>query len=110
MDSWTYVLVFDPHECSGTDILVITQPIELKSSLFARLGRSYIEKVSLLKIQTEKLTSDILEYTYSVTSRLQKNSFLSIWHRDATASLDQCSVRHIQTLYLFHNKFCTLTK
>ena len=30
----------------GPDILVITQPIELKPSLFARLGRKYVIKVS----------------------------------------------------------------
>ena len=39
---WQFISRFDRYECSGTDILVITQPIELKTSFFARLGRKYI--------------------------------------------------------------------
>ena len=42
---WQFVSRFDFHEYSGTDILVITQPIVLKPSLFARLGRNYIVRV-----------------------------------------------------------------
>ena len=59
------------------------QPIELKPSLFARLGRNYIVKVSLKaqaddsfpKLSTEKFTSGVLEDIYLVVSCLKKNLF-----------------------------------
>ena len=44
---WQFVSCFDPHECSGTDLLVITRPIGLKPRLFTRLGWNYIVEVSL---------------------------------------------------------------
>ena len=52
---------FDSHECWGTDISVIKQPIESKPSLFARLGRNYIVKVSL-KIQADDSFSRIINW------------------------------------------------
>ena len=79
---WQFLSCFDPHKCSGTDILVITQPIKLKPSLFARMGRNYIVKVSL-KIQADDPLPRMINCkihfryigVYWVASRFQKILF-----------------------------------
>ena len=81
---WQFISCFDP------------QLIELKPSLFAKLGRNYIVKVSS-KTQADNSFPRIINrkihfwymrvYILGSLSPL-KNSFLSTWCRDATPSLD----------------------